>query len=407
MKLKKLKFENFRNYPSHSYEFPADKELIVMVGKNGIGKTNFLEAIRVLSLGKSFRSLAHEDLINWEMDYLRLNAEAEIDNESCNLEVFYSSRPTRRKNFKKNGVNLKNSEYLGNLLTVLFHPEDLNMLYLSPSLRRRYMDIVLCQTDKSYLIALSKYKKTLKQRNTLLAQIREAHFNPVSSGSTENALQEDLAAWDEEIIEYGSPLILKRLLFINFLNENIEKIYRNISGEKERVSIEYISKVIKNSDIPHLKINDTKLSDSASTTTNSSQLAKSHFNPLTTISQLYSDTLASRQRQDIFRAETTTGPHRDDLFFFINGKNICSSASRGEFRTLLLALKLAEIEFIKQKTGKNPILLLDDVFSELDRKRQTHLLKSIKGCQTIITTTEISKDLTDLNCKIHNLESHS
>lgn len=403
MKLKNLKFENFRNYPNHSYEFPEGKELIVMVGKNGIGKTNFLEAIHVLSLGKSFRSLAHEDLINWEMDYLRLNAEAEIDDENCQLEVFYSSKPTRRKNFKKNGVNLKNSEYLGNLLTVLFHPEDLNMLYLSPSLRRRYVDIVLCQTDKSYLLALSKYKKTLKQRNALLAQIREAHFNPVSSGSTKNALQEDLAAWDEEIIEYGSPLILKRLLFINFLNENIGKIYRNISGEKERVEIEYVSKVIKNSDIPHLKINDTKLSDSASTTTNSNQLTKNHFNPLSTISQLYADTLSSRKRQDIFRAETTAGPHRDDLFFFINGKNICSSASRGEFRTLLLALKLAEIEFIKQKTGKNPILLLDDVFSELDRKRQTHLLKAIKGCQTIITTTEISKDLTDLNCKIHNL----
>lgn len=373
MKLKKLKFENFRNYPSHSYEFPEGKELIVMVGKNGIGKTNFLEAIHVLSLGKSFRSLVQEDLINWEMDYLRLNAEAEIDDESCQLEVFYSSRPTRRKNFKKNGVNLKNSEYLGNLLTVLFHPEDLNMLYLSPSLRRRYMDIVLCQTDKSYLLALSKYKKTLKQRNALLSQIRETHFNSTSSGSTENALQEDLAAWDEEMIEYGSQLILKRIKFTNFINENIEEIYRNISGEKERVSIEYVSKIVSTLEISRLN----------STSDN-------HNDALSIISRLYADQLFARKKPDIFRAETTAGPHRDDLFFFINGKNICSSASRGEFRTLLLALKLAEIKFIKQKTGKNPILLLDDVFSELDRKRQTHLLKSIKGCQTIITTCDAS-----------------
>ncbi|MBI5754098.1 DNA replication/repair protein RecF [Candidatus Peregrinibacteria bacterium] len=354
MKLTKLELENFRNYPKYKYDFPADKEVIVLVGPNGIGKTNLLEAIYLLSLGKSFRSLLQDDLVHWDNEFLRCTAHAEIDDESCHLEVFYSTKPIRRKNFKKNGVNLKNSEYLGNLLTVLFHPEDLNMLYLQPSLRRRYMDIVLSQTDKSYLLSLTNYKKALKQRNALLGQIREAHFD----GASESALQEDLAAWDEEIVQYGAPLIAKRLEFTAFLNEKIEKIYHKISGEKERISIEYVSKIVTPT--------------------------------------LYSDTLLARRRQDTFKAETSAGPHRDDLAFFLNGKNICTSASRGEFRTLLLALKLAEIDFIKARTGKNPILLLDDVFSELDHRRQTHLLKSIKGCQTIITTCDTAS-LEDLS----------
>lgn len=349
MRLTNIKLENFRNYPEYHYEFPADKEVIVLIGPNGTGKTNLLEAIYMLSLGKSFRSLLQDDLVNWDMEYLRCTAHALIDDEDCHLEVFYSTKPVRRKNFKKNGVNLKNSEYLGNLLTVLFHPEDLNMLYLNPSLRRRYLDIVLSQTDKHYLLALTKYKKALKQRNALLGQLREAHFNGSSASSSETSLQEDLSAWDEEIVEYGTPIISKRLEFTAFLNEKIEKIYHKISGEKEVISIEYVSKVIPGN---------------------------------------YAETLLARRRHDTFKAETSIGPHRDDLHFFLNGKNICTSASRGEFRTLLLALKLAEIEFIKARTGKNPILLLDDVFSELDRKRQTHLLKSIKGCQTIITTCD-------------------
>ncbi|MBP9770944.1 DNA replication/repair protein RecF [Candidatus Gracilibacteria bacterium] len=364
MKLTNLKLENFRNYAKFNYDFPKDKELIVIIGPNGTGKTNFLEAIYLLSLGKSFRSLVHDDLVGWDSEYLRCSANATIEEEDCHLEVFYSTAPTRRKNFKKNGVNLKNSEYLGNLLTVLFHPEDLNMLYLNPSLRRRYMDIVLSQTDKNYLLALSKYKKALKQRNALLGQLREAYFNNVKDSSQE-ALKNDLAAWDQEIVEYGTPIIAKRLGFTNFLNKHIEDIYSSISGEKERISIEYMSKIVTALDL-------AKFPQEKSLTT------------------LYEEALFSRKKHDTFKAETSIGPHREDLVFFINGKNICASASRGEFRTLLLALKLAEIEYIKEKTGKNPILLLDDVFSELDRKRQVHLLKSIQDCQTIITTCDTS-----------------
>ncbi|OGJ42564.1 hypothetical protein A3B60_01075 [Candidatus Peregrinibacteria bacterium RIFCSPLOWO2_01_FULL_39_12] len=344
MKLLKLQLENFRSYKKHKFEFGKDKKLTLLVGGNGTGKTNFLEAIYVLSLGRSFRSLFRDDLISWGDEHLRLNADISYDDgESANLEVFYENKPAKRKNFKRNGLTLKGSEYVGSLLTVLFHPEDLNMLVLSPSLRRRYMDIILCQTDKKYLYALSKYKKVLRQRNALLQGIR---------------IEEDLDVWDKELVEFGSVIIEKRIMLINFFNEKIENVYRIISGNKERVSMEYESKIIKK--IP---------------------------NP--DIEKLYEDELFNRRQRDIKRMETSAGPHRDDIKFYINGKEIISSASRGELRTLILAMKLSEIEFIKEKTGTYPVLLLDDVFSELDRNRKSHLMESIQNCQAVITATDI------------------
>lgn len=347
MKLAKLQLENFRNYSSYLHEFAPDKDCTIIVGPNGKGKTNLLEAIYVLSLGKSFRALFQDDLINWDNAYMRCHCSIKRDNESLDLEVFYSNAPIRRKNFKRNGVSMKNSEYLGNLLTVLFHPEDLNMLYLSPSLRRRYLDIVLCQTDKKYLYALFKYKKVLKQRNALLHKIRETRFKGVDIKN----LLADLDAWNTEFIEFADVIIQKRTKFIQLLADQIEKAYRSISGQNENISIEYQNN----------------------------------------LQQPYQDELLSRRDKDIYRAESSAGPHRDDLKFCINGKEIASSASRGEFRTLLLAIKLGEIEYIKAKTGQNPVLLLDDVFSELDIERRKQLLNAIKGCQTIITTTDIGE----------------
>ncbi|MFH1284818.1 MAG: DNA replication and repair protein RecF, partial [Candidatus Peregrinibacteria bacterium] len=314
----------------------------------GKGKTNFLEAIYILSLGKSFRTVLHEDIIGWKTGYMRCRGEILIDNETSVLDVFCSAAPDSKRVLAKNDVKMKNSEYFGNLLTVLFHPEDLNMLYLSPSYRRRYMDILLAQTDKKYLYALSKYKKVLKQRNALLAEIRI---------QKKQSLREDLDAWDTEILEYGPYILEKRKELVDFLNGALEEIYGSISGNDEKVKTTY-----KNS-----------------------------------IKDDYEKSLADKREADIAYAKTSLGPHLDDLTFYINNREISSSASRGEFRTLLLAIKLAEIRYIKQKTNSYPVLLLDDVFSELDRKRQHHLLKSIKNCQTIITTTDIASlgELTD------------
>ena len=356
MKLTKLQLENFRNYGTYEYEFPSDKNIIAIVGENGRGKTNLLEAIHILSLGRSFRTIAQDDLIKWGNEYMRCKGEVLWEDEPLELEVFYSNSPIKQKNFKKNGVKMKNSEYIGNFLTVLFHPEDLNMLYLSPSLRRKYIDTVLCQTDKYYLEALAGYKKVLKHRNALLHKIREISFN----GKNTTTLMEDLEVWDTEFLKFAEEIIKKREQFIKLLEEELGKAYRAISGGNEEIRIKYEC----------------------------------------SLAEPREENLKNTRKRDIFKAESSRGPHRDDIKFYINEKEITSSASRGEFRTLLLAIKTGEISYIQRKTSKKPVLLLDDVFSELDEKRQTHLLETMNGCQTIITSTEIKGPATDcLICK--------
>ncbi len=342
MKLKKLQLENFRNYDTYTFDFPENKDLIVLVGENGKGKTNFLEAIYMLSLGRSFRTLNRDSLVNWQSDYMRCRSQVELDGEDATLEASYSRLPIQKRVFKKNDVNLKISDFIGNLLTVLFHPEDLNMLYLSPSYRRQYLDILLSQSNKKYLYSLSQYKKVLKQRNALLQAIREKRFKRLET----QVLEEDLDAWDQQIVQFGSYVLQERHGLVEFLAQHLQNVYRSISDGTETLSVKYITKT-----------------------------------------ENYLDELKFRRERELREGRTTVGPHLDDLEFCLENQSISESASRGEFRTLLLAIKLAEIQYLKTKTGRNPVLLLDDVFSELDKERQKHLLKVIKGCQTIITTT--------------------
>lgn len=357
MKLTKLQLENFRNYQEYDFEFTDN--CTILVGENGKGKTNFLEAIYVLSLGRTFRHSAQDCMIEWESHFLRCKCQIQQQDQDLELEVFYTNTPRRYKNLKKNGVNLRSSQYIGSLLTVLFHPEDLNLLYLSPSLRRKYLDSILSQTDKEYLQALSDYKKVLRQRNSLLQKLKQAHF---SNNPTQNT--EDLETWNQKLIEFGSIITKKRIAILEFLSEIVQPIYQKISRNKEKISIHYKSKFLDENQAPD-------------------QLTEEF------LKEQFQNALKQREQLDILRGITSIGPHRDDIDFKINQKNITESASRGEFRTLLLALKIAEIDFIKEKTDQRPILLLDDVFSELDQNRQKHLLEAISDCQTIITTTNL------------------
>lgn len=358
MRLLNLQLENFRNYDRYELKFDAKKNINVFTGPNGIGKTNILEAIYVLSLGKSFRTVLQDNLILWGMDYMRCTGEVEDEDDTIKLEVSYSNYPQKKKIFKRNDVALTNSEYFGTLLTVFFHPEDLNMLCLTPSLRRKYINILLSQTDRKYLEALLKYNRVIKQRNRLLQQILESKMKKLSTDS----LMRDLEAWNEETVTYGSILIKARNDYVKFLNKKISSFYKSISGGKEKVSVKYINNVLNEEDLT-----------------------------LSEIHKLFTKKIADRVERAIFQRKTITGPHRDDLEFCINEKSINSSASRGEFRTLLLAIKLSEIEYLKTQTKKSPVLLLDDVFSELDDVRQTKLFDAISDCQTIISTTNLSK----------------
>ena len=345
MKLKKLQLNSFRNHGKLELSFKDDKPITLITGENGKGKTNILESIYVLSTGKTFRGASQDDLIKWGMDFFIIKGEAEEKNEDTDLEVSYSIYPRKQKSFRLNEVKNTHSEYLGNFITVLFHPKDLNMLYLEPSLRRKYINLLLSQTDKYYLEALSNYTRLMKQRNSLLDEIADGKRS-----------KEELDIWDEKIAEEGTILLIKRKELIEFLNKRIQPLYRKISGGKESLEIEYPNPLVKEENIKEKYLTKLKL----------------------------------KREKDIRYGSTSIGPHRDDIKFMLEGRSIEEFASRGEFRTILIALKIAEIAYIEEKTKSSPVLLLDDVFSELDENRQKHLFEAIKDCQTIITSTDIT-----------------
>ncbi len=357
-RLQNIKLQQFRSYQELDFDFT--NQITVITGANGHGKTNLLEAIYTLSLGQSFRTNDYTNLVNWDSDYSRITAkinQAGIDT----IESFFSRHP-KRKNYKIDGVNQKQSQFIGHLQTVLFHPEDLNMLYLSPLYRRRYLDIILSQTDREYLIALTNYRKVIKHKNALLKQIQKKalEFGP-------DIKDTDLEIWNFQLVDFASTIIKSRHDFLKRLNTDITGIYQGISDHHEEIAISYKNKATANQ---------------PSTDNLNDQLHR---------------LLEEYKSREILSGKSLIGPHRDDIIFTMDHHNINDSASRGEFRTLLLAIKLAEIDYITEKTGRSPLLLLDDVFSELDIHRQNHLLNAVKGSQAIITTTAVNPDHQILN----------
>lgn len=338
MQLKSIKLENFRNYEKLELKLNIDKNVNLFIGDNARGKTNFLEAITVLSLAKSFRANKHEAIIKWGSDYARIVGYF----DDTELEFFVSRQPKQMKNLKKNGVNVPVKDFIGQLNIVLFHPEDLNMLYLSPSLRRQYINTVLSQIDPLYFDSLVQYNRLLKQRNKALFLI-----------TIGKARYTELDAWDEKLAEYGSYIYQKRLELIDYFNKPCADNYHKISDTKENISVSYACSFKS----PHTKKDD------------------------------YMYALEENREFDIAYKQTGKGIHRDDIEFFFNDKNVNDFASRGEMRTLLIALKLTEMAFIEDQTGNKPILLLDDVFSELDKKRQNFLIEAVSTHQSFITAT--------------------
>ncbi len=334
MQIQKIKLEHFRNYTNFELEFK--KKVLLIKGKNAQGKTNLIEALFALSIGKSFRLKNLSEAIEWEQDYMRING---ILSDKTDLELFYSTYPRKQKVSKINKVKKKLNDFVGNFLSVLFTPEDIDLISAAPGLRRRFLDILLSQVSHNYLVNLLTYQKILKQRNKLLKAVLEKK-------SQEN----ELDFWDMKLAEHGTEVIKERRLFFKTIEEFLKKQYQNISGKKDRLELSYLAK-IKN-------------------------LEK------------YSAKLISHRKRDILMTETSLGPHRDDFEFILNDKPINSFGSRGEYRSSILALKLSEVNFIESQTGKKPILLLDDVFSELDSERQKYLLEAIQNQQTVITTTD-------------------
>ena len=342
MIIKSIELTNFRNYDSLSLEF--DKGTNILYGDNAQGKTNVLEAIYLSSITKSHKGSKDQDIIKFGENEAHLRTYLEKDGDTYKVDMHL-----RRSGSKVIAVNVqklkKAAGLLGLLNVVFFSPEDLSIIKNGPSERRRFIDMELCQLDSFYLYNLNNYNKIVNQRNKLLKDIY-----------TNYSLKDTLDIWDSQLISYGSKIIERRVAFINQLNEIIYDIHKKLSGDKEEILIKYE---------PNVLIDD------------------------------FEKKLKQNQEKDIKLKMTTVGPHRDDICIDVNGIDIRKFGSQGQQRTAALSLKLSEIELVKKITKDTPVLLLDDVLSELDSNRHKYLLDSIGNIQTIITCTGLDDFVND------------
>jgi DNA replication and repair protein RecF len=338
MYVKSIELDNFRNYNELSLKFSHGTN--ILYGDNAQGKTNILEAVYLTGTTKSHRGSKDRDIIKLDQDESHIRMVVERDQVDHRIDMHL--RKSKTKGVAINGVPIrKSSELFGLINLVFFSPEDLSIIKNGPSERRRFLDFELCQLDKIYLSELIKYNKIVNQRNNLLKQIC---FKP--------DLMETLSIWDMQLCSFGKKIIERRCQFVEQLNEIVYGIHKKLSGGKEQLVIRYE---------PNVGIDDFE-----------AKLEK------------------SRDR-DIQYKMSTTGPHRDDMCFQIGDIDIRKFGSQGQQRTSALSLKLAEIELVRRTIKENPILLLDDVLSELDRNRQNYLMNSIDGIQTIITCTGLEE----------------
>ncbi len=342
MYVKNLELKDYRNYSNLSMEF--HKGINILYGDNAQGKTNILEALYICGTTKSHKGSKDKDIIRMDKEESHIRMFLERDGVIHKIDMHL--KKNKPKGVAIDGVPIKKSgELFGMINIVFFSPEDLSIIKNGPSERRRFIDLELCQLDKVYLYNLSNYNRIISQRNNLLKQIS---FN--------KKLLDTLSIWDMQLVEYGTKIIERRNLFIHQLNEIIYGIHNILSGGKEQLSIKYD---------PNISIDE------------------------------FGSKLSNSLERDIALKMTNVGPHRDDMSFLNGMIDIKKFGSQGQQRTSALSLKLAEIELVKRITKDNPVLLLDDVLSELDRKRQNYLLNSIHDIQTIITCTGLEEFITN------------
>ena len=345
MYIKNIKLKDFRNYDTLELDFNSKVNFIL--GQNAQGKTNLLESIYITSIGRSFRTGRDSEMIGFKKNISRVYEEISKDGIDGSVEIIIDR--AGKKFAKLDGVKIKKaSELLKNVYIVIFSPEDLKIVKEEPEKRRKFIDRELCQIKPSYYDSISNYKKVLLQRNSYL---KEDNIEPSI-----------LDIWDIQLAKYGSRVMNGRNDFIEKLNNISSEIHRNITGGKENLKLKYV---------PHTE----------------------HFNDISKQEDYLFDTLKNSRDNDLRQRTTTKGPHKDDLEFYIDGINARNFGSQGQQRTCALSLKLAEISIIEEETGEKPILLLDDVMSELDSFRQKFLVKSLEDVQLFITTTEMQESL--------------
>lgn len=338
MIIKSLEIADLRNYEALVINF--DKGTNILYGDNAQGKTNVLEAIYLSATTKSHKGSKDKEIVNFYKEEAHIRTY--IEKEDVETRIDMHLRKNKSKGIAIDGQKIKKAaDLLGLLNVVLFSPEDLSIIKNGPSERRRFADMELCQLDSFYLYNLNNYNKTVNQRNKLL---KDMYMNP--------GLRETLNIWDSQLVSFGSKLIERRKLFASQLCEIIGEIHNKLSGGKEELII--------------------------------------HYEPDVSIEEFESK-MKMNQEKDIKLKQTSSGPHRDDFSFIVNGIDIRKYGSQGQQRTAALSLKLSEIELVKKMTKDTPVLLLDDVLSELDSSRQNYLLNSIGNIQTIITCTGLDE----------------
>lgn len=350
MFIKNLKLRDFRNYKRLDLDF--SKRFNIIYGDNGQGKTNILEAIFLCASGRSHRTSKDSELINIGNGSFFITLD--LNREDLDKIIEFSYSKEEKKKVKINEIPVKKiGDLIGNLNTVLFSPEDLLIIKEGPSERRRFIDITISQLKPSYFFDLQQYIKVLSQRNNLLKELQN-----------KRSLIDTLDVWDSNLLMLGSRIIKVRHEFLKKLNLKARENHSKLTNGKEVLSLKYS---------PSFRIENLE--------------------NINDIEKGFEKILANSRERDIARMTTHYGPQRDDFELFLNELNLKLYGSQGQQRTAILSMKLSEIDIMKESTGKYPILLLDDVMSELDINRQEYLMNNLENVQTLITCTD--KDFFD------------
>ncbi len=338
MYIKSLRLADYRNYENLSMDFSEGTN--IFYGDNAQGKTNILEALYLIATTKSHRGVYDRDLIRFGC--VEGHVRCVIIKGGIDYQVDLHLRKARAKGIAINGQRIRRaSELIGLLHIVFFSPEDLSIVKDGPSQRRRFMDMELCQLDESYLYDLNHYNKVVEQRNKLLRQILEVP-----------SLAATLDVWNEQLLEYGTKIIRRRRAFMTDLNEIIREMHLNLSGGREHLSLCYEPNVTEEN---------------------------------------FEEELQKVREREKYIGSTAVGPHKDDFSFICDEIDLRKFGSQGQQRTCALSLKLSELQLVKKLIGEEPVLMLDDVLSELDTNRQNYLLNSLGGIQTFITCTGLDE----------------
>lgn len=345
MYIESLYLKSFRNYKETTIEF--SKNYNIIYGENAQGKTNIIEAIFLCASGRSHRTSKDSELLNVSSNNYYIKLDSVKEKENLSIEILHEKE--RKKIIKLNEIPLKKmGDLMGNLLAVIFSPEDLSVINEGPSQRRRFIDITLSQIKPSYFYDLQQYNRILLQRNSLLKEIQN-----------NRSLIDTLDIWNIKIAETAARIIKVRYDFISRLGNTAKSSHSILSSNNENMQILYASSV-----------------------------KADNFSEVDKIKEIFINELNRIRNIEIKRGTTLKGPHRDDYEIYINDMDVKSFASQGQKRTVVLSIKLAELQIIKEETGEYPILLLDDVMSELDYRRREILFDSINNIQTFITCTE-------------------